>query len=533
MERGVLSWMSGGAMSIEGMMHMAGSEETSATPELLKDLLIPCIDALRKLQSTLDASFEIQPLENATAGKNRFSFVSDSSILALVEASLQAATPFREAPRDEIVNLMSDVEVVLKLFMDSSSFNDSVLGFVRLIELITSKLLCVWMNFCFSEASFVDIDKIKSMRISTEIQKLKRKTLFLYSETDQSRTSQDMERILQTQANLATAPFCMRADDSYHEALVVESYQSTNGIHTEGSTEAGQVSSAFLATLLEKQESVDSIHSFNTMLSLPMSFQKHLIVFVHGLMGSPFDFRILRNQIIQSLRCLNNEESEYSFLLSESNQFDTFSSIEVLSSRLAAEVSEFISSQRRTLGGLIARMAIQNPLLDPFRHGFHLFASLSTPHISLYFQSNYLVGSAMRVWRFVGRAKSVEEINFADNSDPRQCLLYKISQNESVGLEKFKKVKFFGSAQDGYVSIDSATTNVSKLLESGTEGNIVAEACIEMAKRIPASVKKYSVWFGGPSDMLDVLGRRAHISFLTDTAFVELFAFFLLSEALG
>ncbi|KAJ3378137.1 hypothetical protein HDU84_007904 [Entophlyctis sp. JEL0112] len=519
MERGVLSWMSGGAMSIEGMMHMAGSEETSATPELLKDLLIPCIDALRKLQSTLDASFEIQPLENATAGKNRFSFVSDSSILALVEASLQAATPFREAPRDEIVNLMSDVEVVLKLFMDSSSFNDSVLGFVRLIELITSKLLCVWMNFCFSEASFVDIDKIKSMRISTEIQKLKRKTLFLYSETDQSRTSQDMERILQTQANLAMAPFCMRADDSYHEALVVESYQSTNGIHTEGSTEAGQVSSAFLATLLEKQESVDSIHSFNTMLSLPMSFQKHLIVFVHGLMGSPFDFRILRNQIIQSLRCLNNEESEYSFLLSESNQFDTFSSIERRTFVCAFQMSQL--------------KLFEDPYKFCLPQSWGTHCTLSTPHISLYFQSNYLVGSAMRVWRFVGRAKSVEEINFADNSDPRQCLLYKISQNESVGLEKFKKVKFFGSAQDGYVSIDSATTNVSKLLESGTEGNIVAEACIEMAKRIPASVKKYSVWFGGPSDMLDVLGRRAHISFLTDTAFVELFAFFLLSEALG
>ncbi|KAJ3066105.1 hypothetical protein HDU98_010585 [Podochytrium sp. JEL0797] len=235
------------------------------------------------------------------------------------------------------------------------------------------------------------------------------------------------------------------------------------------------------------------------------------------------------------------------YLMSDVNEEDTMNDIEVLADRLVSEIVAFIREQRiqvdrisfvcHSLGGLIARCAIQNAAMDPFRSKFDTFISLSSPHLSLYFHGNTLVGSALRLFKFVGKSQCIDQMNLRDKSNPRSCLVYKLAVGEDNGLFKFRKVKFFGAPQDGYVPITSSLVNMPDLMAKkeaaggqGTDYATMLDAFIEMSDKMNSipNLEKYSVWFGSAMSTSvsgaidDVIGRKAHIAMLTDLALMQI-----------
>ncbi|KAJ3019175.1 UNVERIFIED_CONTAM: hypothetical protein HDU68_010799 [Siphonaria sp. JEL0065] len=225
--------------------------------------------------------------------------------------------------------------------------------------------------------------------------------------------------------------------------------------------------------------------------------------------------------------------------MSEVNEEHTLNDISVLADRLASEIVTHVREKKifveklsfvcHSLGGLIARCAIQTETMNPFREKFETFISLATPHLSLYFHNNSLVGSALKLYQFVGKSKCIDQLNLKDISgDPRSSLLYKLAMGEENGLYKFKHVKFFGSPQDGYVPITSSLLNVSDLkARQGEDSDVSAmiDTVLEMAEKLSSipSLEKFSVQFGTLfATNFDVLGRKAHIAMLTEPALMEM-----------
>ena len=67
--------------------------------------------------------------------------------------------------------------------------------------------------------------------------------------------------------------------------------------------------------------------------------ETHLVVFVHGMAGNPNELRIMKN-------CLALKYREYEYLICNSLEEDTMSSIEDLGTKVAEEILRFIKSER-------------------------------------------------------------------------------------------------------------------------------------------------------------------------------------------
>ena len=77
---------------------------------------------------------------------------------------------------------------------------------------------------------------------------------------------------------------------------------------------------------------------------------------------------------------------------------NTSKSLVILASRIAQEISQIlhtleskgqttthISFIAHSIGALVIRLALNNPLLSPFAGKFHLFLSLNAPHLGMVF----------------------------------------------------------------------------------------------------------------------------------------------------
>ncbi|KAJ3179763.1 hypothetical protein HDU85_004764 [Gaertneriomyces sp. JEL0708] len=315
----------------------------------------------------------------------------------------------------------------------------------------------------------------------------------------------------------------------------------------------------------------------------------HVVVFVHGLLGSAYDFRQYRNKVVQARYNLNMSANDIVFLNSNSNEDDTFEDIEVLANNLAKEVLDFVRERDlqvermsfvcHSLGGLIARCAIEKHEMQQFRPYFHTFTTFGTPHLSGARSSNFFLRAFASLYQCIERSKCLDQLHLRDSRDPRQCLLYKLATN-SQALESFQKVRLIASVQDGYAGLHSALamapspnakrtrwfrnrqwSAISLPTRLGTPQFVdqrpsTAPAVMDGSAHPPpellarqatdesaddsknaaynemvmglstslarANVERYVVWFPGVADKPDILGRTAHIAMLEDPMFLEM-----------
>ena len=87
-----------------------------------------------------------------------------------------------------------------------------------------------------------------------------------------------------------------------------------------------------------------------------------------------------------------------------------------------------ISFLGHSVGALILRLAFRNPLLTPYTQFFHLFLSLNAPHCGVTF-SKRSIDWGSRFLAFVNSSQLVDELLLKDDKNPRNTLLYRMSQN--------------------------------------------------------------------------------------------------------
>ncbi|KAL8444689.1 hypothetical protein Emed_006096 [Eimeria media] len=195
----------------------------------------------------------------------------------------------------------------------------------------------------------------------------------------------------------------------------------------------------------------------------PLSMQPqrrgaHLFVLVHGFQGTPSDFRIFKAALCASYQ-------HAACLSSTANADDTEGDIEVMGERLASEVLAYvqecfgtrgldrISFIGHSLGGIIVRAALRH-LRASLGSRFHSYLSLSSPHFGYLKGRSRLVSLGLwflKKWR---KSLCLQQLTLSDSRDARQCLLYRLSRCDCLGL--FKYVCLVASTQDTYAPLHSA-----------------------------------------------------------------------------
>ncbi|KAI8609394.1 putative serine esterase-domain-containing protein [Chytriomyces sp. MP71] len=558
---GVLEWMSVGvAASVTNVDAL--EIPTTATPASLKTLLLESVTILRELQRCISQSEAFQELDHEYISanfqtllldnvKSNCLIMPDAKIVALVAVGLTGNETFKQMEEKHEISIAMICETMADQFMAQNEEQDVIPGLIRVIDLLSSKLQCVWMIFS-SDSGILSSLHIQNRRLLATSERAHADLSFLTATpiTAEQEFVQAVKSASETrEALLALSQSTHDCDD--RKAVIITDSRNHQA-EAEGSLLPlfSKARTAFLDSI-KNRDSVASSHSEHSLKSLladfplPPHFFKHLIVFVHGLFGNSFDMTMYRNQVVHSLRCLGFYANDQAYLVSAVNEADTLQDIGIMADRLVSEIRAFIREKHinverisfvcHSLGGIIARCAIQTEGMASFQAKLESFVSFSSPHASLYFHSNALMISALRVYQLIGQSKSLDQLNLKDDPNPRKCLLYKLAQNESNGLAKFRNVRFFGSHQDGYVPIDSALVDASSHLKkreenkiSNAENPLMNEVFVEMAEKINncGNIEKFAVQFGSAypitlsSDSL--IGRTAHIAFLTDKTFLNL-----------
>eukprot|EP01053_Blabericola_migrator_P003340 Blabericola_migrator_1__3339@NODE_1986_length_3454_cov_87_759965_g1264_i0_p1_GENE_NODE_1986_length_3454_cov_87_759965_g1264_i0NODE_1986_length_3454_cov_87_759965_g1264_i0_p1_ORF_typecomplete_len1110_score190_37DUF676/PF05057_14/1_5e26PGAP1/PF07819_13/7_2e03PGAP1/PF07819_13/9_9e10Palm_thioest/PF02089_15/4_2e08DUF3657/PF12394_8/4_1e06LCAT/PF02450_15/0_0004Abhydrolase_6/PF12697_7/0_0027DUF900/PF05990_12/0_018Lipase_2/PF01674_18/0_016DUF915/PF06028_11/2_3e03DUF915/PF06028_11/0_037Hydrolase_4/PF12146 len=244
----------------------------------------------------------------------------------------------------------------------------------------------------------------------------------------------------------------------------------------------------------------------------------HLIVLVHGFQGNSMDMRVYRNQLSLIF-------PEGMYLTSTSNEDQTDGDVAAMGSRLAAEVLSYmtelcpadtigrISFVAHSLGGLIVRASL--PHLGSVCHKFHLFLTLSAPHLGYIFARNRLVDAGIWVLKKWKKSVSLQQLSMSDHREPRETFLYKLSQRDD--LRYFRFIVFVSCFQDQYVPYESARVEISDKLKADPQWGLIH---MEMVKNILSAVPKnrltrLDTCFKIADRSIDTfIGRTAHIQFL-------------------
>ncbi|XP_061418536.1 protein FAM135A [Lethenteron reissneri] len=257
----------------------------------------------------------------------------------------------------------------------------------------------------------------------------------------------------------------------------------------------------------------------------------HLIVCVHGLDGNYADLRLVKTYIEQGLP---GEKME--FLMSESNQGDTFADFETMTDHLLDEIVQHIqiynlvvskiSFVGHSLGNIIIRSVLARPRFKYYLPKLHTFLSLSGPHLGTLYNSSTLVNTGLWFMQKWKKSGSLLQLTCRDHSDPRQTFLYRLSQK--TGLQHFKYVVLVGSMQDRYVPFHSARIEVCKTATKDKQsGPVYMEMIFNLLKPVlenkECSLVRYNAIHALPSTANSIIGRAAHIAVLDSEIFLEKF----------
>ena len=244
----------------------------------------------------------------------------------------------------------------------------------------------------------------------------------------------------------------------------------------------------------------------------------HLMILVHGYQGSSKDLQVLRNEISIMF--------PYTvFLISAINEKNTESTINELGSNLSKEVKCFlrenslahignISFIGHSLGGLIIRAAL--PSLLDYSSKFHLFLTLSTPHLGIQ-EASKLVRAGVWIMNYVKKADSLTELRLADSKNIEKTFLYQLSS--AIGPDLFTHFVVISSPQDSYSPHFSSRIEVSKKIFKRNKiyltmgKNIIATR--DKMHRIDVDFKIFN------TNIDSIIGRAGHIEFLDNRHFMK------------
>ena len=195
-----------------------------------------------------------------------------------------------------------------------------------------------------------------------------------------------------------------------------------------------------------------------------------LIVFVHGLQGSSYDLRMIRNILDEVL-------TNAKFLCSSSNETTTQFDIQEMGMNLCNEVITFVKREYsrdgpanitfigHSLGGLIIRAAL--PFLSDYKSKMSLLMTLGTPHLGLEYNSSSLVSTGVWFLNKFNTTQSLLQMSLRDNPKLESTYLYRLSTYE--GLDWFKHIVLVCSEDDGFVPYESARVEISSKASETTE----------------------------------------------------------------
>uniref|UniRef100_UPI00358E979D protein FAM135A isoform X2 n=1 Tax=Myxine glutinosa TaxID=7769 RepID=UPI00358E979D len=257
----------------------------------------------------------------------------------------------------------------------------------------------------------------------------------------------------------------------------------------------------------------------------------HLIVCVHGLDGNYADLRLVRSFLELGL-----PGDKLEFLMSESNQANTFANFDTMTENLLEEILQQVLMYNLTvrrlsfighsLGNLIIRSVLAHQRFQGFLPLLHTFLSLSGPHLGTMYNNSTLVNTGLWFMQKLKKSSSLLQLTLRDNPDPRRTFLYKLSQKP--GLQYFKHVVLVGSTQDRYVPFHSARIEMCKTAaKDKSAGAVYIEMILSLLCPVLSSatcnLARYNVVHALPNTASTLIGRSAHIAVLDSEMFLEKF----------
>ncbi|KAL0053468.1 hypothetical protein WJX82_006088 [Trebouxia sp. C0006] len=260
--------------------------------------------------------------------------------------------------------------------------------------------------------------------------------------------------------------------------------------------------------------------------------EAHVVVFVHGFRGSARDLGAVRSH-------MQLAQPDLDYLMSKCNQDRTADGLQTMGHRLAAEVAQYLQDfengkQRRldklsfvghSIGNLIIRAALTEPVLKAYLPSLWLFLSLSGPHLGYLCSANKLFCSGMWLFKKFTAGRTLHELTFTDAPELKDCYLHNLAAAPSLTL--FKCVLLAASPQDQYVPFDSTRIQSPKAEQQGRR----ATAQRGMARKLlhgadgSQNTRLIRVDVDFPvkqwKSVNNAVGRTAHLAFVESEAFIR------------
>uniref|UniRef100_A0A7S1PF47 DUF676 domain-containing protein n=1 Tax=Percolomonas cosmopolitus TaxID=63605 RepID=A0A7S1PF47_9EUKA len=274
---------------------------------------------------------------------------------------------------------------------------------------------------------------------------------------------------------------------------------------------------------------------------------KHLIVFVPGFKGSPFDFRLLR--FLLELH-LYPSQCKYFFFEPQSELYHTLS-IRDMATTFAEALTNHIKERKlrfekisffaHSLGGLIVRSTLQ-PNTQAFQifdsvvppEKYFTFCTFGSPHLGSFSLKSTLVSTAIYFMSTVQNIKCLQMLSFADEADMTESWLYNLNSAENMRKNfsrHFKHVILCGSKQDTFVNFTSSTVyfdEQSVQSNIGVGSDVIAswvkefDDCLSNSHIVKMNVRfSPSARSSSSNSFEKFTGKFFHVAYMLDETFLN------------
>ena len=268
----------------------------------------------------------------------------------------------------------------------------------------------------------------------------------------------------------------------------------------------------------------------------------HLIFCVPGLQGSHHDFRMMKN--VCMLANKSEKERNVYWHICRENNGHSFDDINDQAANIVSEVKSVmcdklfrdltnvaVSFISYSLGGLVVRAALNHSdFPTDIRDRLHMFVTLATPHLGLWYNSNASLEALMNLSiKIKTDSQSIKQLLMQDHEQVTETFLYKLCA-QSASLKQFKRCIFISSVNDLYVCNHSALMEIDKrAFGDAIRGNYHVQMCVNMIAPVDrVSVERILVNFDNDGRkhrrtniVYEYLGRDEHLAYLQDYNFIN------------
>uniref|UniRef100_A0A0N5BXR1 DUF676 domain-containing protein n=1 Tax=Strongyloides papillosus TaxID=174720 RepID=A0A0N5BXR1_STREA len=258
----------------------------------------------------------------------------------------------------------------------------------------------------------------------------------------------------------------------------------------------------------------------------------HLVIFVHGLEGTPHDLAEYPHFITQV-----NPNVLYKFYNSQSNFEKTWTDINTLGENLLTEINlhiqlldckpNKISFIAHSMGGIIVRSMFNVEGIEKLKPYFHTLLTINSPHCGINYGSKRVtIGVRFLEWWF--NSNSIKQLSFKDTNTLDESFLFKLSLNDA--FSSFKNVLLVGNYQDNFVCGSSALIehNTKSYYDKSRIGRLYDKMIENIEQLIVNSnnetvLIKYIVTHNsdGGLNFDRLIGRDGHVHPCDDLHFIE------------